>query len=207
MKEKFIRMFISLETSGELPVEAVNAAMISQIKMVWEYHGMCSYRLMADMIFIDSPILGIEAVAREACAFKRHYDALQTKMGIHFPYSSVLGMIPSDINIGKYPNLYLVAISHAKSTGNLTNFQLSTNVKASVPVKILSRAVKGMSNTTVVSDGAMADLMELGLVSAGGQELRRKARGMLTKRKHRESDSEDEGEDEADCAGPSTRRR
>lgn len=89
VKEKFIRMFISLDTAGELPVEAVKAAVISQIKMVWEYHGMCSYRLMDELIFIDSPILGIETIAREACAFKVHYDALKTKMGVHFPYSSV----------------------------------------------------------------------------------------------------------------------
>lgn len=207
VKEKFIRMFISLENSGELPVEAVRAAVISQIKMVWEYHGMCSYRLMDDMIFIDSPILGIETIAREACAFKRHYDALKTKMGVHFPYSSVLGMIPADINIGKYPNLYLVAISHAKSTGSLSNFQLSTNVKASVPVKILSRAVKGMSNTTVVSEGAMADLVALGLVSTDGKELRRRARGMLAEHKHRGSESEGDDDEDIDCAGPSSRKK
>lgn len=40
VKKKFIRMFISLETLGELPVEAVNAAVISQIKMVFiPVHG------------------------------------------------------------------------------------------------------------------------------------------------------------------------
>lgn len=207
VRETFIRMFISLESSGAMPTDIVRVAVISQIKMVWEYHGMCSYRLMDEMIFIDSPVLGIETIAREACTFKRHYTALKTKMGIHFPYAGVLGMVPADINIGKYPNLYLVAISHAKSTGSLANFQLSTNVKASVPVRILSRAVKGMSNTTVVSDGAIADLVALGLVSADGKELRRRARSMLVKRKQKESESEDEDEENIDQAGPSCKRR
>lgn len=98
--EKFIKMFISLESAGELPIDVVRVAVISQIKMVLEYHGMCSYRLMDEMIFIDSPALGIETVAREACTFKRHYTALKNKMGVHFPYSGVLGMVPADINIG-----------------------------------------------------------------------------------------------------------
>lgn len=210
VKETFIRMFISLESAGSLPTDVARAAVISQIKMVWEYHGMCSYRLMDDMVFIDSPVLGIETVAGEACAFKRHYTALQTKMGVHFPYAGVLGMVPADISIGRYPNLYLVAIGHAKSTGNLANFQLSTNVKASVPVKILSRAVKGMTNTTVVSEGSegsMAELVALGLASADGRELRRRARNMLTKRKQKDSDSEEDEEDDTERAGPSSKRR
>lgn len=192
VKNRFIRMFIALESSGDLPIDAIRAAVIAQIKMVWEFHGLCSYRLMDQMIFVDSPILGIETIAREACNFKKHYTALQTKMGVHFPYAGVLGLVPADINISKYPNLYLVAISHAMSTGSLANFQLSTNVKASVPVKVLSKVVKGMSNTTVVSDGALRDLAALGLVTADGRELRRRARQMITKRKHKESGSNDQ---------------
>lgn len=66
VKSKFIKMFISLDSRGDLPVDSVRAAVISQIKMVWEYHGMCSYRLMDEMIFTDSPVLGIETIAREA---------------------------------------------------------------------------------------------------------------------------------------------
>lgn len=162
---------------------------------------------MDQMIFVDSPILGIETIAREACTFKKHYSALQAKMGVHFPYAGVLGLVPADISISKYPNLYLVAISHAKSTGSLANFQLSTNVKASVPVKVLSKAVKGMSNTTVVSDSALRDLAALGLVTSEGRELRRRARNMLTNRSHKESDSEDEDDEATDQAGSSRKRR
>lgn len=207
VKSKFIKMFISLESNGDLPIDPVRAAVIAQIKMVWEFHGMCSYRLMDQMIFTDSPVLGIETIAREACTFRKHYSALQAKMGVHFPYAGVLGLVPADISISKFPNLYLVAISHAKSTGSLANFQLSTNVKASVPVKILSKAVKGMTNTTVVSDGAIRDLAALGLVYAEGREVRRRARSMLTKRKRRDSDSEEEEEEATDQAGPRGKKR
>lgn len=207
VKSKFIKMFIALESSGDLPLDTVRAAIISQIKMVWEFHGLCSYRLMDQMIFVDSPILGIETIAREACAFKEHYDSLQNKMGVHFPYAGVLRLVPADISISKYPNLYLVAISHAKSTGSLTNFRLSTNVKASVPVKVLSKAVRGMSNTTVVSEGSLRDLAAMGLVTTDGKELKRRARIMISRRRQKETDSEDESDDATDQAGPSKRRR
>lgn len=156
---------------------------------------------MDQMLFTDSPVLGIETIAREACAFRKHYAALQHRMGIHFPYAGVLGLVPADMSISKFPNLYLVAISHAKSTGSLANFQLSTNVKASVPVKILSRAVKGMTNTTVVSDSSVRDLAELALVSAEGRELQRRARSMLAKRKRRDTDSEEDDDETTDPAG------
>lgn len=112
-------------------------------------------------------------------------------MGVHFPYTGVLGMVPAEINISKYPNLYVVAISHARSTGSLTNFQQSANVKASVPVKVLAKAVKGMTDTTVVSDSALRDLSQLGLITSDGKDLQRRTRGMLAKRKRRDSDSDD----------------
>lgn len=162
VKSKFIRTFISLESNGGLPVDPERAAVLGQVKMVWEYHGMCSYRLMDQIIFMDSPALGIEAIAREACIFKKHYASLQEKMGVHFPYTGVLGLVPADLTISRYPNLYLVSISHAKSTGSLANFQQYTNVKASVPVKVLAKAVKGMTDTTVVSEGAHRELSALG---------------------------------------------
>lgn len=207
VKSKFVRMFIALESNGDLPIDPIRAAVLSQVKMVWEYHGMCSYRLMDQMIFTDSPVLGIEAIAREACSFRRHYAGLKDKMGIDFPYTGVLGLVPADINISKYPNLYLVSISHAKSTGSLANFQLSTNVKASVPVKVLAKAVKGMTDTTVVSEGAIRELAALGLVTAEGRELQRRARGLLTKRRRRDTDSEDDEDDATDQAGLSRKRR
>lgn len=207
VKRKFIRTFISLESNGDLQLDPVRAAILGQVKMVWEYHGMCSYRLMDQIIFPDSPVLGIEAIAREACSFRKHYSSLQNKMGIHFPYTGVLGLVPADLNISKYPNLYLVSISHAKSTGSLANFQQSTNLKASVPVKVLAKAVKGMTDTTIVSEGALRELSALGLVTAEGRELQRRARGLLTLRRRRETDSEDEEDAETDQAGPSRKRR
>lgn len=207
VNSKFIRMFIATDIAGELPIDPVRAAMITQVKMVWEFHGMCSYRLMDQMIFIDSPVLGIETVAREACAFKRQYSALKERMGDQFPYAGVLGMVPIEMSISRYPNLYLVAISHAKATGGMANFQLSTNVKASVPVKILSRAVKGMSDTTVVSNNSVRELAELGLVSAEGRELQRRARVLLSRKRRKDSDSEEEEDEDTDQAGPSKRRR
>lgn len=155
VREKFIKTFITLESDRGLPTDPVRMALIAQVKMVWEYYGMCSYRFMDQVIFTDSPVLGIDAIAREAVTFKTHYTSLKDKMGVHFPYTGVLGMVPPEMNISKYPNLYLVAISHAKATGSLANFQQSTNVHASVPVKILAKAVKGMTDTTVVSEGAL----------------------------------------------------
>lgn len=207
VKSKFIRTFISLESNGGLPVDPVRAAVLGQVKMVWEYHGMCLYRLMDQNIFTDSPVLGIEAIAREACAFRKHYSSLQEKMGVHFPYTGVLGLVPADLTISKYPNLYLVSISHAKSRGSLANFQQSTNVKASVPVKVLAKAVKGMTDSTVVSEGALRELSTLGLVTAEGRELQRRTRGLLTRKKRRDTDSEDEEDAETDQAGPSRKRR
>lgn len=123
VRSRFVRTFIAMDTAGGLPVYPVRAAIINKVKMVWEFQGMCSYRLMNDIIFTDSPVL---AMAREAVIFKRHYTALQEKMGSHIPYTGVLGMVPAGLTISRYPNLYLVAISHAKSTGNLLNFQQST---------------------------------------------------------------------------------
>lgn len=207
VKSRFVRMFITLDISGDLPVDPVRAAMIAQIKMVWEFNGMCSYKLLNQMIFVDSPVLGIETVAKEACAFKRQYTALQARMGAQFPYAGVLGLVPVEMSISRYPNLYLVAISHAKATGGMTNFQLSTNVQASVPVKILSRAVKGMSDTTVVSNESVRELAELGLVSAEGRELQRKARVLLSRKRRKDSDSEDDEGDNTDQAGQNKRRR
>lgn len=207
VKSRFIKMFISMNIEGSLPTDTVRAAMISQIKMVWEFSGMCSYRLMDDIIFIDSPILGIETVAKEACAFRRIYRQLQERMGTQFPYSGVLGLVPADMSISHFPNLYLVAISHAKGTGGMANFQISTNVKASVPIKVLSKAVKGMTDTTIVSDTSVRDLAELGLVSAEGRELQRKARALLAKKRRKDSDTEDDDDEDNEVAGPSKRRR
>lgn len=207
VKSRFIRMFIALDITGDLPIDPVRAAIIAQVKMVWEFNGMCSYRLMDQMIFVDSPVLGIETVAKEACAFKRQYTALQARMGSQFPYAGVLGLVPVEMSISRYPNLYLVAISHAKATGGMVNFQLSTNVKASVPVKILSRAVKGMSDTTVVSNTSVRELSELGLVSAEGRELQMRARALLSRKRRKDSDSEDDEGETTDQAGHSKRRR
>lgn len=207
IKNKFIKMFLTMNIEGSLPTDSARAAMISQIKMVWEFSGMCSYRLMDAIIFIDSPVLGIETVAKEACAFRKVYSKLQDQMGTQFPYAGVLGLIPPDMSISHFPNLYLVAISHAKSTGGMTNFQVSTNVKASVPIKVLSKAVKGMTNTTIVSDASVRALAELNLVSAEGRELQRKAKALLVKKRRQDSDTEEEDEDDGEVAGPSKRRR
>lgn len=207
IKTRFIKMFLSMNIEGSLPTDPARAAMISQIKMVWEYSGMCSYRLMDAIIFVDSPVLGIETVAKEACAFRKIYSQLQEQTGTQFPYAGVLGLIPADMSISHFPNLYLVAVSHAKSTGGMTNLQISTNVQASVPIKVLSKAVKGMTNTTIVSDASVRALVELGLVSAEGRELQRKAKALLAKKRRQESDTEDDDDDDTEVAGPSKRRR
>lgn len=81
VREKFIKTFLTLEIDGSLPTDPVRGALIVQIKMVWEYYGMCSYRFMEQVIFADSPILGIEAIAREAVKFKTHYNAHWTLQG------------------------------------------------------------------------------------------------------------------------------
>lgn len=71
IRNAYIRLALMKMLKETTPNDAVTKALVTQIKLVWEDHGMCTTKLMEGIVDQNTPLLSCSNVADEAIALKR----------------------------------------------------------------------------------------------------------------------------------------
>lgn len=121
-RNHMMKKFIIREITENMASHTLTAkALLEQVKMVWEHHGMQSLRLMYDLVKDGNDALCAATLAEEGIRLITGYRNLSADLASMAPYAGILNMVPPSLTVANFPNLYhLMKLyhEHAKTMKN-----------------------------------------------------------------------------------------